>query len=99
MLQLIEVHLLCFVQMGFMGNIAGSLILTVGEILSKLITIYTYAIIINAIASWIPQFQSHPITHIVYVLCEPLLTKLRRLIPLMGGIDLSPVIALLGLTL
>ena len=98
-LQYIEVILLWWLQAGMFPNISGTLIITVGELLSKVIYVYVYAIIINALTSWVPTLQSHPLMHIIRFIVDPLLTQVRRVIPLIAGIDISPIPAILGLTL
>lgn len=52
----------------------------------------TGLVIVYAVLSWFPS-QS-PLTEVVARLCEPLLRPFRRLIPLIGGIDLSPLVLL-----
>lgn len=49
-------------------------------------------LIVYAILSWV-QSRS-PVAHVIDRLCEPVLRPLRRVIPLVGGIDLSPLAAL-----
>ncbi len=98
-LQFIEIILLWVLQFHVVPNMLGTIVMTVSEILSKFIYIYIYAIIINAIASWIPQMQTHPMAHIIYLIVDPILSYIRRVIPLIAGIDISPMIAILGLTL
>lgn len=52
-------------------------------------------IIIEAIFSWVNPHA--PLAPFVRALNEPLLRPLRRVVPLLGGIDLSPLVALIGL--
>lgn len=52
-------------------------------------------IIVEAIFSWVNPYA--PLAPFVRVLNEPLLRPLRRIVPLIGGIDLSPLVALLAL--
>lgn len=52
-------------------------------------------IIVEAIFSWVNPYA--PLAPFVRALNEPLLRPLRRVIPLLGGIDLSPLVALIGL--
>jgi YggT family protein len=73
--------------------------MSVSEILSKFIYIYIYAIIISAVSSWITSLQTHPMMHIIYLIVSPVLSTVRRAIPLIGGIDISPLIAIIGFTL
>ncbi|AVP57267.1 YggT family protein [Pulveribacter suum] len=52
-------------------------------------------VIVYAILSWV-QTRS-PIADVVARLCEPLLAPVRRLVPLLGGVDLSPLVVLVVL--
>ena len=52
-------------------------------------------IIANSVLSWV-QTRS-PISGVIERLCAPILNPLRRVIPLLGGIDFSPLVALLAL--
>lgn len=55
-------------------------------------------IIIRVVLSWVsPGGVSHPLVLLVYRMTEPLLSPVRSLLPAMGGIDLSPMIVLLGI--
>lgn len=98
-LQYIEVTLLFLLQMHSMPHILGTLLITIGEMASKLVYIYIYAIIINAIMSWAPSLQQHPASNIVTLIISPLLSRARQIIPVISGIDLSPLPVLLGLML
>ena len=51
--------------------------------------------IVYAVLSWV-QTRS-PISDVIARLCEPLLRPVRRVLPLLGGIDLSPLVALVVL--
>lgn len=97
-LQFIGTGLIWLIALGHIPHAAGVLLLSISSILSKFIHIYIYAIFISVIASWILPLQMSPIMHIVSLLVDPLLSFIRRYIPLIAGIDLSPIPALLGLT-
>ncbi|WP_311221689.1 MULTISPECIES: YggT family protein [unclassified Acidovorax] len=49
-------------------------------------------LIVYAVLSWV-QTQS-PLSDVITRLCEPVLRPLRRVVPLLGGVDLSPLVAL-----
>ncbi|MBO6508305.1 MAG: YggT family protein [Roseibium sp.] len=67
--------------------------------------IYTYVIIASAIFSWLYAFNIvnsnnqiiNQIGRVLYNLTEPALRPIRRFMPDLGGIDISPVILLLGI--
>ena len=57
-------------------------------------------LIIRVVLSWLPGMrQDHPAVDFVYRATSPLLTPIRRVMPPMGGLDLSPLVAILVLTL
>ena len=63
-------------------------------------TILKAAIIVRVISSWLPISPYSPWVHWSYRLSEPILQPLRRIVPMLGGLDLTPIVAylLLGLT-
>lgn len=63
------------------------------DTLSLIISLLTGLLIIQAVLSWIQT--SSPMQYVLNQLTDPLLKPIRRLLPLVGGIDLSPLVALL----
>lgn len=61
-------------------------------------SILFWVMIIRAILSWVSQGRS-PIEYVLYQLTEPLLTPIRRIIPPIGGLDLSILVAFILLQL
>ena len=59
------------------------------------INLFVYAIFIRVILSWISQGAYNPATAIISTLTEPVLRPFRRILPPMGGFDLSPIIAII----
>ncbi|MFD2178726.1 YggT family protein [Veronia pacifica] len=59
-------------------------------------TLFLYVLIIRAIMSWVSQGQS-PIEYVMIQLTEPVVAPVRRIIPAMGGIDLSVLVIFIGL--
>ncbi len=56
---------------------------------------FSVVIIIGALLSWVSPDPSNPVVQAIYGISEPLLSPFRKIIPLLGGIDISPIIALL----
>jgi YggT family protein len=54
-----------------------------------------WVIIIRALISWVNPDPYNPIVSFLYRATEPVLSRVRRVIPYMGGIDLSPMIVIL----
>ena len=68
--------------------------------LLALITLYEGLIILRAVLSWFTSPNStHPAIEMLHRLTDPVLEPIRKALPVSSGIDLSPLIALLGLEL
>ncbi|WP_026377452.1 YggT family protein [Aestuariibacter salexigens] len=65
-------------------------------VLKEAFSIVFWVLVIRAILSWVSQ-GSNPIEYVLQQLTEPFLAPIRRIIPPMGGLDLSILIALIGL--
>lgn len=61
------------------------------------IQLYTFAIIISVVLSWIAAGSYNPAAALLHDLVEPVLKPFRRFVPLIGGLDLSPLLALIVL--
>lgn len=61
--------------------------------------LYFFAILINIILSWVAPGTHHPAAALLYQLTEPVMQPFRKLIPPMGGIDLSPILVFLGINI
>jgi len=64
-------------------------------VVSYLLTLYMWIIIIRALISLVNPDPYSPIVRFLYQVTEPILYPIRRRLPFMGGIDLSPIIVLL----
>ncbi|CAN7438450.1 YggT family protein [Rossellomorea sp. LjRoot5] len=69
------------------------------EILSKLIQIYSWALIIYILMSWFPNAKETSIGQFLARICEPYLEPFRRFVPSIGMIDISPIVAFIVLNL
>lgn len=77
-------------------NPIGLLVGGVFEILREGFQLVFYVLIIRAILSWISQGQN-PLEYVLHQLTEPFLAPIRRIIPPIGGLDLSVMFAIIGL--
>jgi YggT family protein len=62
-------------------------------------TLYSLAFIARALLSWFRISYYHPVARFLIRITEPLLAPLRRYIPPVGGLDFTPMVALLILWL
>ena len=69
----------------------------IAYILDTVLTIYMYIIIARAILSWVNPDPYNPIVNFLYRATDPVLYRVRRMLPDMGGLDLSPMIVLLAI--
>ena len=58
-------------------------------------TLLNLAILARVLLSWVRVNPYHPAVELLYRITEPILAPLRRVIPSIGMVDISPVIALL----
>jgi len=65
----------------------------VGLIISYFLYALALAIFLRAILSWFPVDPRSPLVQILDQLTEPILSPLRRVVPRMGMIDITPMIA------
>jgi YggT family protein len=63
--------------------------------ISLLFQALTFAIVARALLSWFNLGPSHPLVRILYDVTEPILAPLRRVIPTIGMIDITPLVAIL----
>ncbi|HEV2558780.1 MAG TPA: YggT family protein [Microvirga sp.] len=74
-------------------------------LLDTVITLYVYILIASAILSWLVAFNvvnsRNPVVsqigEFLYRITEPVLRPIRNILPNLGGIDVSPIILILGL--
>lgn len=69
------------------------------QFISWLANILYLALIGRVILSWINVSPSNPISVIIHQVTEPILAPIRRLLPKMGMLDLSPMIAIILITI
>lgn len=75
------------------------LVWSVIAVTALLLKIFFFALIISVILSWVAQGTHNPAALLVNQICEPLLMPIRRFLPSLGGLDLSPIVAFLILNL
>ncbi|MDP6370958.1 MAG: YggT family protein [Vicinamibacterales bacterium] len=66
-------------------------------LLGTLFDLYSLVVIVAVVMSWMQLPPHHPAAQFVGMLTEPVLAPIRRVLPPMGGLDLSPMVLLIGL--
>lgn len=71
------------------------------NILGNLISLYTVVLLLRVVTSWFPPSSSQgPMASVqlwLFKATEPVLAPIRRTLPSMGGLDLSPMLLLIAL--
>lgn len=73
------------------------LIVSLYDLISLVFDIFIFAIFIQAILSWINPDPYNPVASLLRSLTAPVLRPVQRYVKPMGGLDLSPIVALIGL--
>ncbi|MCG6117311.1 MAG: YggT family protein [Aquimonas sp.] len=82
---------------GRMLGLLPTLVLGLADLLGLLLSIAFWLILVRAILSFFAPSQPHPALPLIGQLTEPLLAPFRRLLPAAGGLDFSPLLAMLTL--
>lgn len=93
-IQYLTVMLLLLI-VGRSAGIAPIAITAIVKLVVLSINLFVYAIFIRIILSWISQGNYNPATAIIATLTEPVLRPFRRVIPPIGGFDISPIFAII----
>jgi YggT family protein len=73
----------------------GAPVAIMGYLLFGFLSLYTLAIFIRIIFSWVGMSYANPLMRFVFMTTEPLLGPLRRMVPTVGMFDISPIVAFL----
>ena len=74
--------------------IVGNFLHAIAVVLDIILTFYMWVVIISALISWVNPDPYNPIVRFLYAATEPVLRPIRRRLPVMGGIDFSPLIVI-----
>ena len=78
--------------------IAGYFLSALAAVINMALWIFMWLVIIRALLSWVNPDPYNPIVRFIYNVTEPVLYRIRALLPTtFGGLDLSPVIVILGI--
>jgi YggT family protein len=94
--QCLAMLLILFIQ-GDSADFATILLVALIKLAMLSVNIFAYAILIRVVLSWISPGQYNPATAIIGTLTDPVLRPFQRLIPPLGGIDLTPMFAMISL--
>ncbi|MBB4818313.1 MULTISPECIES: YggT family protein [Pseudomonas] len=84
---------------GVGGYLLQLLVWALIAVTSLFIKVFFFAMIISVILSWVAPNSYNPGAQLVNQICEPLLAPFRKLLPNLGGLDISPIFAFIALRL
>ncbi|KXU38026.1 hypothetical protein AXE65_00465 [Ventosimonas gracilis] len=96
LLMSVSLWLAGFNPLGFVGLL---LIWSLLAVVSLFLKVFFYALIISVIISWVAPASRNPAAQLVGQICWPLLAPFRRLLPNLGGLDISPIFAFIAINL
>lgn len=67
--------------------------------IAGLISLYSLVVFAAVLLSWFPSARDNQIAHYIDAVTEPVFERVRRVVPPLGGLDLSPMIVLFALQL
>ncbi|WYD80852.1 MAG: YggT family protein [Candidatus Electrothrix gigas] len=77
--------------------ILGNFLMALANLIHLVLSAYIWIVVGRAIISWVNPDPYNPIVRFLIQATDPLLEKIRRYIPPMGGLDLSPIILIFAL--
>jgi len=96
-LQMLILLVIIFLKGYSLGNLLVLLPWAIVSLFALLLNFYFIGFIIVIIASWIAPYSNHPGLSLLRQLLEPLMAPFRKIVPPMGGLDLSSIIFFLAL--
>jgi len=90
---------LLYATLGTTLGLAGLAVLALADLVDFVLLLYIVLILVRVVLSFVGTDSYHPIVPLVIQLTEPVMKPIRRLLPDVGGIDFSPMVVLLAITL
>ncbi|WLG44640.1 YggT family protein [Pseudomonas sp. FP1740] len=99
LVQLALMALTLLLTFGTTGNPLQLLIWSMIGVTALFLNIFFYALIISVILSWVAPGSHNPGAELVNQICEPALAPFRKILPNLGGLDISPILAFMVIKL
>jgi len=82
-------------QVGFIGLV----IIAIAELVALTLSVFLFAIIILVVLSWVSPGAYNPVTQLIQTIANPVMKPIQKILPNIGGLDLSPLAATLAIML
>jgi YggT family protein len=95
--QLVAALILFRLQTGVLFPLLPLVVAALRKLALSVLLLYTVLIFIYALLSFVAPGVGSPAVGLLASLCEPVLAPLRRMLPIVGGLDFSPLVAIVAL--
>ena len=75
----------------------SNFLLALAKLIDFVLSAYIWVVIGRAVISWVNADPYNPVVRFLVQVTDPILSRIRRIIPTMGGIDLSPMVLILAI--
>ncbi|KAA0950320.1 MULTISPECIES: YggT family protein [unclassified Pseudomonas] len=99
LVQLALMALTLLLTYGTTGNFLQLVAWSLIGVTALFLKIFFFALIISVILSWVAPGSHNPGAELVNQICEPALAPFRKILPNLGGLDISPILAFMTLKL
>jgi len=90
---------LLYATVGQALGVLGLAVLALADLVDFVLLLYIVLVLVRVVLSFVGAHSYHPVVPLVMQLTEPVLKPFRRMIPNIGGLDFSPMVLLLAITL
>lgn len=98
-LQMLEIFIITLMRHFPAPDILGLVLYAFVELISLGFYVFLFSIFILALLSWVNPGHYNPVNNLLHQITQPVLRPARKLLPPMSGMDLSPMVAMIGLWL
>ena len=75
----------------------GNFIKAIAVLLNFVLSAYIWIVIARAVISWVNADPYNPVVRFLHQVTDPVLNRIRRFVPAMGGFDLSPMVLIFAI--
>ncbi len=95
-LVMLKLEILFFLQTHlWLPNFLGLVVWAFADLLQQVFNLFFFAILAQVIISWVAMGRYHPMMEVLFHITNPVLRPFQRLIPAIGGLDISPIFAIM----
>ena len=75
----------------------GNFIKAIADLLNFVLSAYIWIVIARAVISWVNADPYNPVVRFLHQVTDPVLNRIRRFLPAMGGVDRSPMVLIFAI--